>query len=164
MNNENFQVFSCKGSLFERWKFLCIIYGVCRRENRNALPLILLFLPMYAAYFLPLRPSQKRPFYIQACEWLSPRTLLKKDDTNLGFFWKFFLLVNDVIGSALFLLKTLESFSSPWPMCNGVVRTALLNSAFWFKGWGADQSEGELGNVITLPKDRRLFHVRQWSK
>lgn len=165
MNNDNFQVFSCKGSLFERWKFLCIIYAMCRRENRNGLPLILLFVPMYAAYFLLLRPSQNRPFYIQACEWLSQRTLLKKDNTNLGVFWKLFLVVNNVIGSASLPCSSwkrsefLKAFlPPPQPMCNG-----LLGQPFLTPLSEGSTNQGESDNDITLPKDKRLFHVRQWS-
>ncbi len=58
-----FRYFPAKGH-FLRWKVLCVIYCVWGHENRKALPLILLFVPVYSAYFVP----QKRPFYIQACE------------------------------------------------------------------------------------------------
>lgn len=84
MNNDDFQVFSCKGSLFERWKVLCVIYGVCRRENRNALPLILLFVPVYSAYFVPLRND---PFISKLVKD-SKDTIKKKTTQILGVFFE----------------------------------------------------------------------------
>lgn len=162
-----FRSFPAKGHLFLRAEKSSALFTACAvsRTEMHYLWFSVSYQCMQQI-FLPLRPSQKPPFYIQACEWLSQRTLSKQKRGHKSwviFFWKVISCRYWWLGLPRFLVPLQEAlsfskemkilFSLPHP------RVTLL------AGLEAKSSTNQRGSLTMTSHSLKInvcFHVRQW--